>query len=109
MPNYATIGKTLPGGITMASNRRYKDFERLMTVALIACTVIFILYVIVADVGIVWLKILLAIIDFFLCVAGFGFLTISLELTKPRSLWITCGYLAITLCLLVSLILNYPR
>lgn len=93
----------------MANNRRYKDFERLMTAALIASTVIFVLYMIVAGVGIAWLKVLLAIIDMLLCVAGFAFLFISLELNKPRSLWITCGFLAIFLCLLVSLILNYPR
>ena len=92
----------------MANKRRYKDFERLMTVALIASTVIFVLYLVVANVGIVWLKVLLAIIDMFLCIAGFAFLFISCELNKPRSLWITCGFLAIALCLLVSMILNYP-
>ena len=38
----------------MANKNRYKELEQLMTVALIANTIIFILYLIVAGVGILW-------------------------------------------------------
>ncbi len=92
----------------MSKNNRYKDFEQLMTAALLAGVVIFVLYMIVAGVGIVWLKILLAIIDLLLCIAGLAFLYMSRELTRQRSLWMSCGFFALFVCLLVSLILQYP-
>lgn len=92
----------------MSTGNRYKEFEQLMTAALLAGCVIFVLYLIVAAVGIGWLKWLLAIIDYIVCGAGLLCLVQSKELLRPRSLWLSCGFFAIAACLLVSLILNYP-
>ena len=90
----------------MSGNNRYKEFEKLMTTVLIAAAVIFVLYLILS--GIAWLKVLLAIGDLLLCLGGLAFLHLNRELTKPRSLWLSCGFFAILMCLLASLILNYP-
>lgn len=92
----------------MSNNNRYKEFEQLMTALLLAGTVVFVLYLIVAGVGILWLKATLAVIELLICLGGFALLYASRELTRPRSLWLTCGYLALFVCILVSLILNYP-
>ena len=79
-----------------------------MTCALIANAALFILYMIVAGVGIIWLKVILAILTCLVAVACIGFLYISKELTKPRSLWMSTAAIAIVVCLLFSLILNFP-
>jgi len=87
---------------------RYKIMERYMTYALCADGVGFVLYLLFAGLGIIWLKAILVI--FCLLVSGFilAFLYMTRELTKRRSLWITAGALAILICLLFSLILNFP-
>ena len=88
---------------------RYKQMEQYLTYALIGNTVLFILYLIFAGCGIIWLKIILAL----LCLAISGcmlwLLYATRELLKQRSLWITFGAAAIVLCILFSLILNFPR
>ena len=93
----------------MMSNRnRYQEFERPMSAALIAAAVIFVVYLIAAAAGVIWLKVALAVIDILLCVAGLAVLFLSQELTRHRSLWLSCGFFAVFVCILVSLILNYP-
>ena len=92
----------------MSSHNRYQEFEMLMATALISAAVIFVLYLLIASAGIVWLKWVLAILDIALCAGGFGILLHSGELLRPRSLWLSCGFFAVLACLLVSLNLNYP-
>ena len=86
----------------------YKTSERYMTYALIADTILFTLYLIVAGLGIVWLKVILAILCFGISGLLIWFLYTTQELMKHRSLWITVGAAAIAVCLLFSLILNFP-
>ena len=93
----------------MAQKRnRYKEMEQLMTVALIASAVLFVLYLICAIAGIVWLKVVIAVITILFCLAGLAFLYLTKELLRQRSLWMTTGFLSVFLCLVVSLILNFP-
>ncbi len=93
----------------MAQKRnRYKELEQLMTVALIASAVIFVLYLICAIAGILWLKIVTAVFVILFCVAGLAFLYLTKELLRQRSLWLTTGFLSVLLCIAVSLILNFP-
>ena len=87
---------------------RYKEMERIMTVVLCADTVVFILYLIVAGAGIIWLKVILSLLCLGLSGALLLFLYTTRELLKQRSLWITMGAAAIAVCLLFSLILNFP-
>ncbi len=87
---------------------RYKEMERYMTYALCTDTALFILYLLFAGLGVIWLKILLSILCLLLSVLILGFLFITRELLKPRSLWLSAGAAAIVLCLLFSLFLNFP-
>ena len=92
----------------MAKQNRYREMEKLMTTALIADAVIFVLYLIFAGVGIAWLKIVLAILEILLALGSLSLLYLSRELLKPRSLWLTTGFFSLFLCTLVSLILAFP-
>ena len=87
---------------------RYKVIERYMTYALCLDAVLFILYMIVAGNGIIWLKIILSLLCFALSGALLWFLYTTKELFRQRSLWITAGATAIIVCVFFSLILNFP-
>lgn len=87
---------------------RYKTMERYMTIALCLDALLFILYMIVAGNGIIWLKIILSLLCFVVSGALLWFLYKTNELLRQRSLWITAGAAAIAICLFFSLILNFP-
>lgn len=87
---------------------RYKTMERYMTIALCLDAVLFILYMIVAGNGIIWLKVILSLLCFVISGALLWFLYKTKELLRQRSLWITTGAAAIVVCLFFSLILNFP-
>ncbi len=92
----------------MAQRNRYQDLNRLMTAALIGSAVFFVLYLIFAGIGIVWAKILTAIFAILVPVLCLGFLYMSQELLKQRSLWLTTGFGGILVCTVVSLLTNFP-
>lgn len=87
---------------------RYKVMERYMTYALCLDAVLFVLFLIVAGNGIIWLKIILTLLCLALSGALLWFLYATKELLKQRSFWITAGAAAIAVCLLFSLLLNFP-
>ena len=87
---------------------RYRIMERYMTYALCLDTVLFVLYMIAAGNGIIWLKVILTLLCLALSGALLWFLYVTRELLRQRSLWITTGACAIVLCLFFSLILNFP-
>ena len=89
-------------------HNRYKEMEQLLTVALIASAVIFVLYLICAIAGILWLKVVTAIFTILFCLAGLAVLYLTKELLRQRSLWLSTGFLSVLLCIIVSLILNFP-
>lgn len=92
----------------MAKRSRYKDMERGMTILLIASALDFILFLVFAGMGILWLKVITAIFAILMPVLCLFFLFLSRELLKQRSLWITMGFFGILICTIVSLIVNYP-
>ncbi len=92
----------------MANRNRYKDMEQLLTALLLAVTVIFVLYLIVAGVGIAWLKVLTSILIILICAGSLAFLFLTRELLRQRSLWLTSGFFSVLVCTIVSLILAYP-
>lgn len=92
----------------MAQRNRYQDLSRLMTIALIIAAVFFVLYLIFAGVGIIWAKVLTAIFAILVPVLCLGFLYMSQELLKQRSLWLTTGFGGILICTVVSLLTNFP-
>lgn len=87
---------------------RYKEMEQLMTMALIADAALFLLYLIFAAVGVIWLKVILAIFTIVIALGGLALLYLSQELLRKRSLWLSTGFFSIFLCILVSLILAFP-
>ncbi len=89
-------------------SNRYKEMERYMTYALIADAVLFVLYLICAGSGVVWLKVILAILTIALSGLCLGYLYLSKELLRQRSLWMSACAGAVLVCVLFSLILNFP-
>ena len=92
----------------MSNRDRYKEFEQMMTVSLIANVLVFIAYLIAAAAHIGWLRIVFAVLTLGSSLLGLGMLYLNRELTKPRSLWMGCGYFGVLCCTLASLILAYP-
>ena len=93
----------------MAQNRnRYKEMENLLTKGLIADGALFVLYLIFAIAGVIWLKVVLAICAMLIALAGLALLYLSKELLKERSLWLSTGFFAVFITLLASLILAFP-
>ena len=76
----------------MANRSRYKDLEKMMTLLLIASALDFVLYLVFAGAGIVWLKVITAIFAILMPVLCLGFLYMSKELLKQRSLWMSVGF-----------------
>ena len=94
----------------MTQNRsRYKEMERYMTYALLADAGLFVLYLIFAACGVVWLKVILALFAIILSGLCLGFLYITKELLRKRSRWMSAAAAAVLVCVLFSLILNFPR
>lgn len=89
-------------------NNRYQIMERNMILILIGDLLLFIAYLVAAGNGIIWLKVILAIVTILLSVLCLIFLYLSGELLKQRSLWMGTASAAIAVCILFSLILNYP-
>ena len=82
--------------------------ERSTTLVLIIDLLLFIFYLISAANGIAWLKVVLFILTFFLSLLCLLFLYYAGEFLRQRSLWMTTAFAAVAICVLFSLILNYP-
>ena len=92
----------------MAKRSRYKQLEEMMTRILIADVVVFALFALFAGLGVVAMKVICAIVTIIVSGLCLAFLYMNGELRKRRSLWMVVGYAGILVCLLVSLICNYP-
>ena len=87
---------------------RYKQMEKYMTLALIGNAILFIVYLIAAGTGVIWLKVVSSIIAMIVSVLCLVYLYLTKLLTRPQSLWMTTAAGAILVCILFSLILNFP-
>ena len=92
----------------MASRKRYKELEQMMARILAADVVVFALYALFAGMGVVALKVVFAIATIIVSGMCLAFLYMTGELRKRRSLWMVVGYTGVLVCLLVSLICNFP-
>jgi len=90
------------------SRNRYREMESLMSKILIGDTVVFLLYLIFAAKAMTVLKVITAIISIFGSFLCLGWLYITGEFPRRRSLWMITGFVAIALCVIVSLLLNFP-
>ena len=98
----------IPGGIFVATRMRYKQIEQLLTRVLLADTAVFVLYLIFAGAGLIFLKVLTVIIALAVSALSLAYLYMLGEFKKARSRWLVMGFGAIILCTLVSVILNFP-
>lgn len=92
----------------MANRRRYKELETLLTRVLLADVAVFVLYLIFAGVGVTAMKVITAIIAILASGLCLALLYTNGEMKKRRSRWLVCGFAAIVICLLVSLVVKYP-
>ena len=88
--------------------KRFKENERILAYALIADAAIFLLYLLMAGLGVVWFKWVLAIAAILLSGAGLAVQYLTGELLRHRSLYLSTGFAAIIVVILFSLLLNYP-
>ena len=103
--NYATMEQK--EAFIMAQNN-YKDLDRFMSIALVGTAALFVLYLLFALIGVVWLKVVLSILIFLLCAGMLVVLYLTGEILKVRSRWMTIGAACTAFCLLVSLITGCP-
>ena len=91
-----------------SESQRFKENERILAIGLIADAVLFLLYLLVAGMGVIWLKWVLAMAAILLAAAGLAVLYLTGELRRQRSLYLSAGFAAVVVCIFTSLILNYP-
>ena len=87
---------------------RYRQLDYIMTRVLAADAAVFVLYLVSAALGIGWIKWIMAIVAIAGSALCLGFLYMTQEWLKRRSLWMTVGFAAIALCTLVSLLCKVP-
>ena len=92
----------------MGRRNRYREMEFKMTRILVADAAVFLLYLLFAALNVAFLKWLLAIVAILGSGLCLGFLFLTGELLKKRSLWMTVGFACVVICTLYSLILRFP-
>ena len=91
-----------------AKKSRYKKMETAVTAALCLDTVVFLAYLIFAGVGQIGIKIITALFCIVISGTILYFLYVTKEFYRKRSRWMVLAAACILVCLLVSLILNFP-
>ena len=87
---------------------RYRQMERMMTYALCANLFMFILFLIASGFATIWLKTICAIFSILISLLCFGYLYITKEWLRRRSLWMSTAAGALFVCTVFSLILQFP-
>ena len=90
------------------SRNRYREMENLMTKIILGDVLMFILYLVCAGLGWSVLKVITAIITIFGSVLCVGWLYLTGEFGRRRSLWMVTAFICIVICVVVSLLLGYP-
>ncbi len=87
---------------------RYREFERFIVLALVIATILFIAFLTAAGTGNIWLKVIYAILAIGICGFCLWLLYQRRELMRQRSFWMSVWSAAIIICILASIILNFP-
>ena len=90
------------------SRNRYREMEKNMTRIILADALVFVLYLICAGFGWAVLKVITAIIAIFGSLLCVGWLYLTGEIGRRRSLWMVTAFVCIAICVLVSMLLSYP-
>ncbi len=90
------------------SRNRYREMEKNMTKIILLDALVFLLYLICA--GFAWsvLKVITAIIAIFGSLLCVGWLYLTGEFARRRSLWMVTFFICVVICVAVSLLLGYP-
>lgn len=94
--------------MTKLNQMKYRQLQQYLTYGILASAVLFVLYLVFAGIGIIWVKVVTAVLSILLSFGCLVLLYLRNELFRQRSLWITTAAAAIIVCLLLSLILNFP-
>ena len=85
-----------------------KNLPNILTVSRIFLVLIFVLYLVCAGNGWTVFKVITAIITIFGSLLCLGWLYMTGEFPRRRSLWMITAFASIALCALFSLLLNFP-
>lgn len=92
----------------MAKRNRYREMERLMTKVILGDVLIFVLFLVCSKMGWPVFKVITAIISIFGSLLCTGWLYLTGEFVRRRSLWMVTIFLCIVICVAVSLLLGFP-
>ena len=92
----------------MAKRNRYREFESLMTKVILGDAVVFVAFLIFARLDLTALKVITAIITIFGSFLCLGWLFLTGEFPRRRSLWMITALACIAVCTVISLLLNFP-
>lgn len=94
----------------MAKNgrNRYREMESLMTKIILGDVLIFVFYLLCAGLNWSVLKVISAIIAVFGSLLCTGWLYLTGEFNRRRSLWMVTAFICIVICVVFSLLFNYP-
>jgi len=92
----------------VAKRNRYREMENLMTKILLGDALVFLLYLLCAGKGWIIFKVISAIIAIFGSLLCVGWLYLTGEFTRRRSLWMVTAFICIVICVVVSVLLGYP-
>ncbi|MBQ3192057.1 MAG: hypothetical protein IJB59_00620 [Oscillospiraceae bacterium] len=90
------------------NRNRYREMEKNMTKIILLDVLVFIGYLVCAAFGWAVLKVITAIIAVFGSLLCVGWLYLTGEFTRRRSLWMVTTFICIVICVVVSLVLGYP-
>ncbi len=92
----------------MAKRNRYREMERIMTRVILVDVLVFILFLVCSSKDWAVLKVITAIISIFGSLLCTGWLYLTGEFVRRRSLWMVTIFLCIVICVAFSLLLGFP-
>lgn len=95
-------------GCTVAKRNRYREMESTMAKIILGDVLVFALYLVFSGMGQTVLKVITAIIAMFGSLLCVGWLYLTGEFKRRRSLWMVTIFISILICMVVSLVLRYP-
>lgn len=92
----------------MAKLNLYREMERLMTKVILGDVLVFILFLVCSRMGWSVFKVVTAIISIFGSLLCTGWLYLTGEFVRRRSLWMVTIFICIVVCVAFSLLLSFP-
>ena len=89
-------------------NNRYRKLDFIMTRVVLGDVFFFLIYLLAAACGIGWLKGFAAVVVIAGSVLCAGYLFLTRELLKKRSLWMSLSFASLTLLTILSLLCKVP-